>query len=93
MRAICNRDNSVRFRAGAPVKTISDIRKRSAAIQDRLADIFEELRDADDPHSKALELAEEIAKLLYEDKVLQYNIRHHESVTAQLLSAKCSGPH
>lgn len=75
------------------MKTLSDIRKRSAAIQDRLSDLFCELRDAEDQQSKALELAEEIAKLLYEDKVLQYNLRHHEQVTAQLLSAKCSGPH
>lgn len=75
------------------MKTLYDIRKRSEAIHSRLSDIFDELRNAEDVHSKALELADEIAKLLYEDKVLQYNLRHHERVTEQLLAAKCSGPH
>lgn len=93
MRAICNRDNSVRLRAGAPVKTLQDIRKRSDEIQDRLSDIFEALQLADDKQAKALEFAEEIAKLLYEEKILQHNLRHHEAVTVQLLTARCSGPH
>jgi hypothetical protein len=75
------------------MKTLTDIRKRSEDIQSRLADIFDDLQNSEDQQAKALEYAEEIAKLLYEDKVLQYNLRHHEMVTVQLLGAKCSGPH
>ena len=75
------------------MKTLQDIRKRSDAIHDRLSEIFEELLESDDVQAMALEFTEEIARLLYEDKILQYNLRHHEAITAQLLAAKCSGPH
>ena len=74
------------------MKTIGDLEERSEAIRERLADIFDELREADGP-GRAIDLAEEVALLLREENILQHNIRYHNKVAKRLMSDPCSGPH
>jgi hypothetical protein len=75
------------------MQTMHDIVARSLQIKDRLEQIIVELREAEDPSALAVTLAEEIALLIREQAILQYNIRHHEAMTEHLSTCKCSGPH
>lgn len=73
--------------------TMQDIADRSQEIKKRLDQIIVELRCAENPQELASRLAEEIALLIREQAILQYNMKHHEAMTEHLLSCKCSGPH
>lgn len=75
------------------MQTMHEIIERSLKIKDRLDEIVVELQKSDDPSALAVSLAEEIALLIREQAILQYNIRHHEAMTEHLANSKCSGPH
>lgn len=75
------------------IRTMADIQARASEIDDRLAAILDELRNASKPKERAIELAEEIALLLREQNTLQFNVRHHVMIMQQLMGMTCSGPH
>ena len=75
------------------MQTMHSIIERSIKVKDRLDEILVELQKSEDPNALAVSLAEEIALLVREQAVLQYNIKQHEAMAEHLANSKCSGPH
>lgn len=75
------------------MKTLAEIEDKANAISARMTSIYQELRTTGDDPSKASELAEELAHLLHEAKVLHCSLRYFQETARSLMSAQCSGPH
>ena len=71
--------------------TLSDVEKRHETIKLRLAEIVDLIRSSNgDP----VDLAEELAILIFEAKTLRANIRYHRELAEVLESSDCAGgPH
>jgi len=75
------------------MRTLQDIEERSVQINERMLCIFEELREARGDIEQTNELAEELAKLLHEAKVIQCSLRFFQETAQRLLTEACHGPH
>lgn len=75
------------------MKTLDEIQERSVAINNRMMDIFDELRSVRNDSDKTNDLAEELSKLLYEAKALSRSIKYFQETARKLLSEACHGPH
>lgn len=71
--------------------TLFDVEARHDAIKLRLEEIVGIIRSGDgDP----TDLAEELANLIFEAKILRANIRYHRELAEVLESSECAGgPH
>ena len=72
------------------MRTISDIEEQAAKLNKRMSEIYDELRAEPE---RASELAEELANLLHEAKILHCSLRYYQEMTVELLNSDCSGPH
>lgn len=75
------------------MKTMDEIEERAHAINERMIDIFGELRSVRGDLEKTNELAEELAKLLHEAKIISCSLKYFRAMTKKLLSEACHGPH
>jgi len=77
------------------MRTLADVERRSDEIKARINQILRQIRD----DASAIEpgqvsgLAEEMALLLHESKVLAASMALAREMTQNLVSAECSGPH
>ena len=72
------------------MKTLAEIETEAFAINKRMMDIFDELRDEPE---KAVDLAEELAMLIHKAKVIHCSLRYYQETAMQLMQEKCHGPH
>ena len=72
------------------MRTLSDIEEEAAKLNKRMSEIYDELRA--EP-SRAAELAEELATLLHQAKVLHCSLRFYQETAAELMKGPCHGPH
>lgn len=75
------------------MKTLHEIEERSSDVQRRLSNVFDQIAASRNDPEKITELAETLAKLLHEAKVLATSIAYFREVSAQLVNEPCSGPH
>lgn len=75
------------------MKTLAEIEDKANAISERMTSIYEEMRNSGDDPQKASALAEEMAMLLHEAKILHSNLRYFQETARSLMNAECSGPH
>lgn len=77
------------------MRTLADIEARSDEIKVRLNEIFMEISQGPVPGRDDLweELAEEMAELLHEAKVLKTSIIYAREMAQHLMDGPCHGPH
>lgn len=75
------------------MKKLHEIEERSAAINTRMMDIFEELRSFRNDAERTNNLAEELAKLMFEAKVINCSLRFFQETAKKLMTEPCHGPH
>lgn len=74
------------------MKTVSEIEEQSQIIRDRMDSLVAEIAGGF-TEVRALQIAEELALLLRESKMLQRKIKYFNDMAEQLFLADCSGPH
>jgi predicted metalloenzyme YecM len=72
------------------MKSLDEIEEEAFAINQRMMDIFDELRETPE---KAADLAEELAMLIHRAKVIHCSLRFYNETAAQLMKSDCHGPH
>lgn len=77
------------------MRTIEDVERRSDEIKLRINQILMEIAEATptDKREAFADLAEEMALLLHEAKVLNTSLVIAREITQSLANAECSGPH
>lgn len=75
------------------MRTLTDIESRSREINSRMMDIFDELRAVRGEPERTNDLAEELAKLLHEAKVIQCSLKYFQETAKRLMTEPCHGPH
>jgi hypothetical protein len=77
------------------MRTLADIEARSDEIKFRLNQILIQISEGSDLRNGDVmtSLAEEMALLLHEAKVLNTSLIYAREVTEQLLNCPCHGPH
>jgi len=87
--------NAGEVRDNFEMRTLADIEARSDEIKVRLNEILEEISQGPVPGRNDLweDLAEEMAHLLIEAKVLNTSIIYAREMAEHLMSEPCHGPH
>ena len=77
------------------MRTLADVERRSDEIKCRINQILAIISEATptDRAENIADLAEEIALLLHESKVLTTSLYIAREMAESLVSAECSGPH
>lgn len=76
------------------MRTLASIEEQSEQAKLRLQEILREIGQGFvGREHRAIELAEELALLLHEQKALQVSLVYFRETASTLLSADCSGPH
>ena len=75
------------------MKTLAEVEEQSSEIQRRLNTVFDQIATSRNDPEKITELAETLAKLLHEAKVLATSVAYFREISAQLINEPCSGPH
>lgn len=77
------------------MRTLAEVERRSDEIKRRINQILSEIADATPADRKDAfsDLAEEMALLLHESKVLATSLTLARELAESLATAECSGPH
>jgi hypothetical protein len=73
------------------MKSIQDCEARLVEIRQRIECLPQELRLHNSDRDRVSRLAEELALLLHESRIIATAVAYHKRVTAELLTAKCAG--